>query len=272
MALALSGQAKWLLYLHRLHPMAIKLGHQGLRPAITSPGGQNNQLKNDKKTPHYLYFCTMHKWISQLEILLAKELPGTSAHVKMTPNGRIDTESYLLSTSTDVRTSAVMIVLFPEEEVLKMVLIKRPSYDGVHSGQISFPGGKSEETDSDYVYTALRETEEEVGIRADKIQLLGSLSRIYIPPSNFLVYPYVGYCAHPPSFRLDQKEVEKIILPPVDILLNDEIIKQGSFKAGGPNGWQINAPYFEVENERIWGATAAILSELKELLLTIKPE
>lgn len=252
--------------------MSIKHGRQGLRPAITSPGVLNNNPVKEKILLHYLYFCFMHKWISQLEILLAKELPGTSAHAKMTPNGRIDTESYLLSTSKDVRTSAVMIVLFPDQDVLKMVLIKRPSYDGVHSGQISFPGGKTEETDTDYIYTALRETEEEVGITGDTIQLLGSLSRIYIPPSNFLVYPFVGYCAHPPRFRLDQKEVEKIILPPVDILLNNEIIKQGSFKAGGPNGWQINAPYFEVENERIWGATAAILSELKELLLHIKPE
>jgi 8-oxo-dGTP pyrophosphatase MutT (NUDIX family) len=214
----------------------------------------------------------MHKWISHLELLLAKELPGTLAHAKMSPTGRIDTESYLLSSSIDVRTSAVMIVLFPEDELLKMVLIKRPSYQGVHSGQISFPGGKSETTDPDYIYTALRETEEEVGIKPDKIRLLGSLSRIYIPPSNFLVYPFVGYCAQPPSFRLDQKEVEKVILPPVDLLLNNDIIKEGSFKAGGPNGWLINAPYFEVENERIWGATAAILSELKELLLLIKAE
>lgn len=214
----------------------------------------------------------MNLLIQKLETALKETLPGSYAHALMSPMGRGDTEEYLTNTKVPVRTSAVMIVLFEENEVCKMVLIRRPSYDGVHSGQISFPGGKYEESDKDYMATALRETHEEIGVFANQIKVLGALSRIYIPPSNFLVYPFIGYCEKTPVFQPDKKEVDQLIFPAIDILLNEDIRKEGSFASGGKNNWQIKAPYYEIENEKVWGATAIILSEFKIILSRIKAE
>jgi len=204
----------------------------------------------------------MHTTIVRLQELLNGPLPGEKAHELMSPAGRSNTEEYIQTLLTPPRNSAVMVLLYPEGEEVKMVLIKRPDYDGVHSGQISFPGGKYEEGDADFEQTALRETFEEIGVNTNLIKTIGSLSRIYIPPSNFLVYPYIGYCTHIPSFTTDA-EVDRLITVPVSVLLNENIVQQGKFLAGGRLGLQITAPYFEIDNEKVWGATACILSELK---------
>lgn len=214
----------------------------------------------------------MKEFIQRLETALKDSLPGSLAHQLMSPMGRGDSEEYLLKSKVTPKTSAVMIVLFEENDVFKMVLIKRPSYDGVHSGQISFPGGKYEATDHDFQTTALRETFEEIGVSSDQIKVLGSLSRIYIPPSNFLVYPFVGYCHNTPFFHPDDKEVDHLLFPEINILFDDNIRKEGSFISGGNSNWKIQAPYFEIETERVWGATAIILSEFKYILEKIKAE
>jgi len=211
-------------------------------------------------------------FVQKLEEALKQGLPGSLAHALMSPMGRGDTEEYLSNTKVPVRTSAVMIVLFEDNHECKMVLIKRPSYDGVHSGQISFPGGKYEEADANYGETALRETFEEIGVCCDQIRIIGKLSRIYIPPSNFLVYPFIGYCEKTPFFHPDEKEVDQLIFLSINVLLNDEIRKEGSFMSGGKTNWKIEAPYYEIENEKVWGATAIILSEFKQILSRIKVE
>jgi 8-oxo-dGTP pyrophosphatase MutT (NUDIX family) len=213
----------------------------------------------------------MHKLISRLTASLQKPLPGSAAHILMSPAGRGNTEEAIQSLLSPPRTSAVMVVLYPENDQLLMILIKRPDYQGVHSGQVSFPGGKFEEEDVEFVRTAIRETHEEIGINPNEIEVIGALSRIYIPPSNFLVYPFVGYCQQPPSFIID-KEVDRVITIPVEILLDDRIIQQGKFLAGGNLHFQVSAPYFELDNERVWGATACILSEFKQILQMAKVE
>lgn len=212
------------------------------------------------------YLCVVEHWINHLKEVLAGPLPGNQAHALMSPAGRGNTEGYLQSMQVPARNSAVLLLLFPEEHEFKMVLIKRPSYDGVHSGQIALPGGKAEENDVDFLQTALRETNEEIGIDASEINILGNLSRIYIPPSNFLVYPYVGWIQSTPLFKPDNTEVEKILLPNVNLLLDGKIRKEGHFMAGGNNGFMVKAPYYDIENEKVWGATAAILSEFREIL------
>src|SRR5687767_13502782 len=213
----------------------------------------------------------MHNLISQLAELLKQPLPGSSAHILMSPAGRGNTEEAIQSLLTPPRTSAVMIILYPENDQLYMVLIKRPDYQGVHSGQVSFPGGKFEEEDVEFMRTALRETHEEIGVNPNEIEMVGALSRIYIPPSNFLVYPFVGFCKQPPSFIIDT-EVDRVITVPANILLDDTIIREGKFLAGGNLGFEIKAPYFEIDNERVWGATACILSEFKHILQLVKAE
>lgn len=212
----------------------------------------------------------MHHFVIQLENALKKPLPGASAHSLMSPTGRGNTEEYIQTLKEPARISAVMILLYPDNNNYKMVLIKRPDYQGVHSGQISFPGGKYEESDKSYLHTAFRETYEEVGIEEEHIQLIGALSRIYIPPSNFLVYPFVGFASSVPAFHTDPIEVERLILSPIEILLDESIKKEGVFMTGGHAGWEINAPYYEIGNEKVWGATAAILSELRAIIASFK--
>jgi 8-oxo-dGTP pyrophosphatase MutT (NUDIX family) len=214
----------------------------------------------------------MHEWISLLENALKNPLPAAQAHSLMSPAGRGNTEEYILTLKSPARISAVMILIYPDGGQYRIVLIKRPDYKGIHSGQISFPGGKAEAFDASYLQTAFRETHEEIGVGEAQIHLVGALSRIYIPPSNFLVYPFVGFCETVPVFKTDPIEVERLILPPINVLMDETIRKEGIFTSGGEDGWQIQAPYYEIENEKVWGATAAILSEFKAVISSIKAE
>ena len=143
-------------------------------------------------------------------------------------------------------------------------LIKRPVYKGKHSGQISFPGGKRELTDRDLLHTAIRETEEEIGISSKQILPLHALSKIYIPPSQFIVNPYLMFSEDSLSFKADEIEVEKILEINIKDLLDDRNLKQTKLKHS--DNLVINTPYFDLNDQVVWGATAMILSEFKDLL------
>src|SRR5688572_26141802 len=212
----------------------------------------------------------MQPIVVDLKRALMKPLPGSEAHMKMSPVGRGNTEEYIQTLLTPAKISAVMVLLVETPDMLQLILIKRPSYQGVHSGQVGFPGGKFEESDENYLHTALRETHEEIGLDPDQIEILGNLSRIYIPPSNFIVYPHIGYCKEMPVLKPNVQEVERIVQTDLMVLLDEHIIHQGSFSSGLNSEWKVKAPYFSIEGEKVWGATAAILSELKEILKSIK--
>ncbi|MFT6411681.1 MAG: 8-oxo-dGTP pyrophosphatase MutT (NUDIX family), partial [Flavobacteriales bacterium] len=137
---------------------------------------------------------------------MAGDLPGSIAHNQMMSYARTQANEVRAS-RTDYREGAVLMMLYPHEDKYFTSLIVRPEYDGVHSGQIAFPGGAKEEQDSDLMQTALRETEEEVGVHSSAIQIIGALSEIYIPPSNFLVQPYIGILSERPAFLRDEFEV-----------------------------------------------------------------
>ncbi|HEX9650703.1 MAG TPA: CoA pyrophosphatase, partial [Cyclobacteriaceae bacterium] len=169
------------------------------------------------------------------------------------------------------KESSVLVLIFPQNGSAYIPLIKRPDYDGIHSGQISLPGGKREVQDKNLVDTALRETWEEIGAQINQIKILGSLTPLYIPPSNFMVNPFVGFVESKPQFKIDPVEVQKIIEAPVSYfvegnnVLNKEIeIIRKSGKAN--EVIKLETPYFDLEGEVLWGATAMILSELKELM------
>ncbi len=193
-------------------------------------------------------------------------LPGLDAHKIMAPVTRpirnFEEKDFPLA-----KKGAVLILFYPVEDEIFMVLIKRPSYDGVHGGQVSFPGGKVEQMDTDSANTALRETEEEVGVRSSDIKIFGQLSNIYIPPSNFFVYPYLGFVKEKPIFFPDNKEVEYIIETPVNILM-DQTIKS-TIKINR-NDINFEAPCYIINKHRVWGATAIILSELEVLMRDMK--
>lgn len=196
--------------------------------------------------------------------VLNVELPSISSHVKMAPLERVkmmEENSYDLSS---VRKAAVMMLFYPKNEVTHLVLIVRNSYPGVHSSQIAFPGGKVEDIDFDLKQTALRETHEEIGIHPNDIHVIRDFSSIYIPPSNFLVYPFLGVSQVELTFTLQEEEVAGIIELPLSALLDDSIISNKNLETSYSK--LIEVPVFQIEEHTVWGATAMMLSELKDVL------
>ncbi|MGZ4054219.1 MAG: NUDIX hydrolase [Bacteroidia bacterium] len=198
-------------------------------------------------------------FIERLKSRLEKELPGEDAQFLMAPFSRkrlkeIPGENY------SPRKSAVLILLFPYKDSIHTILIQRPEYDGVHSGQVAFPGGKFEDADVELSYTALREASEEIGIDTKKVEIIGCLTDIYITPSNFLVRPFIAFANEPLDFIANKREVQKIIS--VDLFnLNDKKIRSEK-SISHSSGIKIKTPYYDVEGLTIWGATAMIISEL----------
>lgn len=198
-----------------------------------------------------------------LQQAFTTKLPGKDAHVKMAPQP-LDLRRFTTSYSEPPKKSGVLLLFYPDQGAVYFPLIKRPQYSGVHSGQVGFPGGKMEPSDPDILFTALREAEEEIGIDASKVEVLGRLTDLYIPTSNFLVSPVVGFLSDKPSFVPEQREVARIIATEVISLFHPEVRKQMQLAVGG--GMYLDTPYFAVEEEVVWGATAMILSELIQVL------
>jgi len=198
--------------------------------------------------------------VSELKEALSTPLPGSTAHDLLAPEHR---KTLILQNPEMSKAfkSSVMILLYPDHKGNPyLVFIKRVEYKGVHSGQISFPGGKAEKTDANVIQTALRETEEEIGIASKDISVLGMLSELYVPPSNFIIYPIVGMLNDQPVFKPDNKEVAHIIEVPLSFFLNKQAI--GNHSVSTYDGSQYLVPGFLVGTNLIWGATAMILSEL----------
>ncbi|GAA6768533.1 hypothetical protein AAFH68_44890 [Flavobacterium sp. CGRL1] len=159
-----------------------------------------------------------------------------------------------------------MMLFYPKNEKTHLILIVRNAYNGVHSSQIAFPGGKYEITDRDYQETALRETSEEIGVLSEKIEIIKHFTPMYIPPSNFLVHPYLGIAKEELSFYPDAREVASIIELPLSVFLDDEIMIETTLSTSYGN--DILVPAFYIQNHIVWGATAMILSELRDVLKT----
>ncbi len=166
------------------------------------------------------------------------------------------------------RTGAVAILFYETKGTLHIPLILRPDYNGVHSGQVSFPGGAVDKSDTHLVDTAWRETGEEIGVRRSVLTLSGTINPIYIPPSNFLVYPFVGLIKNNPEFVPDPVEVEEIIELPVNMLLDEKIVEYGLVKSAAKVSLKV--PYFNVFGHKVWGATAIMLADLKAYLSQMK--
>jgi len=199
---------------------------------------------------------------TKLYRLLKEPLPGRLGQFAMAPQP-VDEQRFLPVVREDHRKGAVLMLFYPDESGAFVPFIKRPDYDGVHSGQVALPGGKMDPGDLDLSFTALREAKEEIGVDPSKIELLGKLTEVYIPPSNFLVSPFIGITFEKPVFQPDPVEVARIISCPVPTLLDKNIRKMGRVKAS--SGLNITTPYFDIEQEMVWGATAMMLSEFNYL-------
>lgn len=201
--------------------------------------------------------------IETLIELLKQPLPGDVAHRELTSvAGSIRIKAY--NDNPNPKQSAVCILLYKKEDEMRFVLTKRHVYEGFHSGQISFPGGKKEEVDLDLEQTALRETEEEIGVTREKMNIFGSLTSVYVPPSGYIVQPYVAMMTEEPVFKPDSFEVDKLIEVALDKLFKSDCILKRDVETS--NG-AVNVPCFDFDGEIVWGATAMILNEFRQLLL-----
>jgi len=191
-------------------------------------------------------------------------LPGWEAQQKMTGKLR----PYLETIPADARQSAVLLLLFPKNKETNLLFIKRTEDGRAHSGQISFPGGRWEQTDANYQDTALREAEEEIGIKRDQIEIISKLSPLFIPVSYFQVHPFVAWCAETPGFQKNATEVAQILEVPLSQLFRKETkIKSTVVRAIQPD-FKMEVPAYQPsEGTIIWGATAMMLAELETIVL-----
>ncbi|MEO0570112.1 MAG: CoA pyrophosphatase [Bacteroidota bacterium] len=164
----------------------------------------------------------------------------------------------------DAKRAAVMAIFYPKMEETFLLLILRKQYPGVHSKQIGFPGGKVEQGDKDLLETAKRETYEEVGILPETIEMVKPLTEVYIPPSNFLVQPFIGLHKNIPKFIIDPKEVEALVEVPLNDFLDETNLFEQRLTTSYAN--EILVPAFKLNGYTVWGATAMMLSEVKDLL------
>ncbi|NQX91403.1 MAG: CoA pyrophosphatase [Flavobacteriales bacterium] len=165
----------------------------------------------------------------------------------------------------DARESGVMMLITPIEGVLSTVLILRSTYKGVHSAQVSFPGGKREVSDSSLKFTAMREANEEIGLDLGPINYLGALSEVYIPPSNFIVQPHVFIAIANQTLQKDPREVAEIIHFPLKQGLLDAELREHPVQLS--NGMAIESKAFHNQQHVIWGATAMMLNEFRHLAM-----
>ncbi|MDT0689055.1 CoA pyrophosphatase [Salegentibacter sp. F188] len=205
---------------------------------------------------------------SKVSKLKKIELPGEAAHHKLAPLMRIQELANVDIEKKKPNEAGVLALFYPDESSkTKLVLILRKTYKGVHSNQVGFPGGRVEEEDRDLSETALRETEEEVGVQRTLITVLKKLTKLYIPPSNFWVHPYIGIMDTTPILIAQESEVEDILEVDLDDFLDEKnMVKQVLSTSYAK---EIEVPAFSLNGHIVWGATGMMLSEIKEMLVKV---
>ena len=196
---------------------------------------------------------------------LHEPLPGAAAHEAaraLSANGLRPKFDHLLPP----RPGGVLILLYPDGGHIRFPLTKRSEYKGTHSGQISLPGGKAEGTET-IIETALREGEEEIGIDRNDVTVLGTLTNFFVIPSNYIVTPIVAMTSRRPVFVPQEREVVKILEGDVEELVKVDALKTKDIIVAKTYG--LNAPYFDIDGEIVWGATAMMLNEFRLVLRDI---
>ena len=206
-----------------------------------------------------MLFTDFIKYVPKIQ---KEKLLSSDAHAKMAPLERISFLKEMNYIDKNPKRAAVLMLFYPKNSMTHLALIVRNTYPGVHSSQIGFPGGKVEIEDKDLEQTALRETHEEVGIHPEKIQVIKPFSEIYIPPSNFLVYPYMGISHEELQFIPDLVEVKRVLEFPLSLFIDDKTITQVKMTTSYATDMEV--PAFMVEKYVVWGASAMMMSELKE--------
>lgn len=206
-------------------------------------------------TVDYAYF------INHLRDVLRRPLPGLAAQMGMSPQPRPGTER-ILEPSLDCRRAAVLVLFYPCDGDLCLVLTRRTDRLESHRGQISFPGG-SMDPGEDEIMAAKREAMEELGVPPAAVQVLGRLSPLYIPPSGFCIYPVVAWTPTPPAFTPSEAEVAEVLQVPIRHLLLPATRCEEMWELRGA---RVRVPFYAVGQHKVWGATAMVLCELLSLL------
>ncbi|MFZ1705580.1 MAG: CoA pyrophosphatase [Saprospiraceae bacterium] len=207
------------------------------------------------------------QFIQQLESILEKPLPGTSAQMKM---ASFSSSPNFYEVPEDHKVACVMLVLFPKQNEWNFVLIERNGDDlrDKHAGQLSLPGGKVDDNDKTLEDCALRETYEEIGINPSLIGILGSLTPLYVKVSNFLVHPFIGFTTEYPKFIAQTSEVSRIFETPLSLLTDQSFKKTTNIEVR--NMVIHNVPTYNIQGKALWGATAMILSEFEEIMNSLE--
>ena len=202
-------------------------------------------------------------FLKNIDQLKEIQLGGIEAQFKLAPEMRLAYDDKKI-TANNPKIAAVLALFYPNNNNnTSLLLTKRASYNGPHSNQISFPGGKIEKSDNNLSQTALRETFEEVGVSQEKVEILREITNVYIPPSNFLVTPFIGITKTKPMFKVNSEVAEIIEISFLDLLDDNNI---GTIQITNSYMKETLVPSFNINGSVIWGATAMILSEIKEVL------
>lgn len=207
-----------------------------------------------------------HEFKETLGLKLLEKLPGMNAHLKLAPfPGRLNEEP-----GPDHKVAAVLITLMTNEQgdIIFPLIQRNPrSEHDPHKGQIALPGGRMEDGDSNLAFTALRETEEEIGLKSSQIQIVGALTPLFIPVSQNVVHPFVGWYSGPINYVRQEEEIFEIIPCSLNSLLDEQIFKSRIINTSYASNLKV--PGLQIADRWIWGATGMILTEFTEILKDI---
>ena len=206
------------------------------------------------------------RFITHLEITITNDLPGEESHQKMGVN--YDQSIELSFSKNNSTPAAVLILLYSEDNEIYFFLTKRTDALENHKGQISLPGG-TQEGNEKLIDTALRETREEIGINKTSISIIGTITPLFVPVTGFMIYPFIGYSLNKLDPKPDPVEVAEIFSVNISDLLSKEnrTIEQRNIR-----GYDVQVPYFKLNDYKVWGATSMILSEFRDLIKSINGE
>ncbi|MCX7861864.1 MAG: CoA pyrophosphatase [Bacteroidales bacterium] len=199
-------------------------------------------------------------FIAALTQVFNQKLPGWDAHRHLCPPFRDEQLELFRSPQYEASVGIILTIMHNK---LSVLFIERTNDGGPHSGQIAFPGGKIDYADKTPLHAALREVNEEIGLQKHSLHFIRQLSSLYIPVSQFLVYPFVFFCQNLPELAVNKEEINQTIIVPIDAFYRKEVLTFTNFLFKNKS---YAVPCFKVNETIIWGATAMIWNECLTLL------